>query len=523
MADVKFTLSTIDDFTSKLNKLENAFKKVNGEANKLGSVKFNNLTGNEGNIFKSPPHLKSQIQLEKQRIQFEIDKFKIQAKENNLIKTEELKLQKENTKAKNSLINENSKTQNYLLKQKTKFEIDRSKIQDKESNVNKIEELKTQNYLLKQKTKFEIDKLKTQEKEDNIRRREELKSQNILDRQKAKFEIEKFKAQEKANKAEIRANLEKTKLNQKIADSFRTAKVTPINYTTDSTGKVIGISKAGGTTTAEIAPSANLGGKYIKKAPEPRSGGLFGSGRTFGNVLKAYGSYKVISGVEQGLGNVIAAPLGFEQARASIGAMLFASGVPRDQLPAAVEDDMKFIFEMAQKYKSDPLNIANNYKMALSSMATKTPGKRNLDKNEIRGITEGFLNISRVSGLTTDDTSSVFLALSQMLGKGKIQAQEVNLQMSQRIPAIKNLLRKSVDETIKDPRLSKMYEPYKNLSLDEMMEKGIISSDILVNFQKVINETFQDMYVEKGKTLTAESQALSASFKELSDTTSNLI
>lgn len=540
MADVKFTLSTIDDYTSKINKLENAFKKVNGEANKLGSVKFNDVKLNTSKITKSSfdrdydKALKEIETKQKQSIKSFIAKEnadirdfqKVQSRigdisnyNRNLIKKIQKKESQVSLQSKSSIswLNSKSNIKNNFDSDFEKALKERSlpaiSSQEKQRQINEM--FKTQEESIKNQKKIQNQALQN---DINLRNRE-LNFNKSIEKQKEKIQKERVKIEEKANKAEIRANLEKFKLNQKIADSYRTAKVTPINYATDSSGKVIGVSKAGSATRAEMFSLNNLGGNYIKKDKIPKSGGGFGGGRTFGNVLKAYGSYRVISGLEQGINSMINTPLSLEQARASIGAMLFASGTPREELGAAVEDDMKFIFEMAQKYKSDPLNIANNYKMALSTMASKTPGKRSLNKNEIRGITEGFLNISRVSGLTADDSSSVFLALSQMLGKEKIQAQEVNLQMSQRIPAIKNLLRKTVEETIKDPRLAKMYEPYKKLSLDEMMEKGIISSDVLVNFQKVVDEIFQDMYKEKGKTLTAESQGLGASFKELSDTT----
>lgn len=539
MADVKFTLSTIDDFTNKLKKLEDSLKKVNGEATKLSTTKFNNF----GNIAKTSSSINTQksinldytkalkeVELKQKQVaqaffrkekadlaEAERIKSKIGAFTNynrNIVNTSQNKIDITKT-ANTSWLSGKTKYKSFesdydkALKERFGYSMSES---EKQRQMNEM--FKKQEAAISSKALTDNQILSSEIKQRNNALDATRKyNQEYVNNLQKKVIADK-KRLEKEEKEARKLEAQRTKLNQKISDSFKNAKVTPINYVTDGFGRVIGVSKAGGSESATIFSSNKMGGKTVQEKTDRGLGS-----NVFMNTAKAYGSYRVINATERGFSSLAQTPLQLEQIRASIGAMLFASGTKRSELDKGVEDEMSFIYKMSQKYGSDPVEIAKNYSMALSTMATKTPGRRNMTRDELRSITEGFLNVSRVSGLDKEATGSVFLALSQMLGKQKIQAQEVNLQMSQRIPAIKNILLKTIEETTKDPRMNKMYSRYQGKSLDELMEKGVISSDVLVNFEKVVNTIFDDMYKEKGKTLGAESVRLGASFKELTDIT----
>lgn len=533
MADVKFTLSTIDEFTNKLKKLEDGFKKVNDQADRLNSNKFDNIK----NATSKQSQAISQVSANKKTELAE--QYRIKAGEASIAKSNRAFFYQgfqNYKKAEDELLRQTRGSYEWLAGKKldasmqiknkklSEFELSYQKALNERygSAISQAEKDRQINEMFKQQDKINAQKKQT---ENEILKKEisqrstaleisKKQNQEYIEAVSKRIKMEKTKQKEeektylKQQKEDFKIKKQREAVNRKISNNL----VQPINYVTDSFGNIKRVVKAGGVESIiDGGNTYNRGGQFVKEKPDRSN--------IIKNTAMAYGSYKAITTAEKGLNALVETPLQLEQVRASIGAMLFASGVPRENLKKATEEDVKFIYQMSQKYAMDPVDAAKNYSMALSVMASKTPGKRNLTRDELRSITEGFMNVSRVSGLDRESSSSVFLALSQMLGKNKIQAQEVNLQMSQRIPAIKNLLMKTIEETTNDPTYAKMYGRYRGKSIDELMEKGVISSDVLVNFQKVVNKTFEDMYAEKGKTLGAEVTRLSASFKELADVT----
>lgn len=57
-----------------------------------------------------------------------------------------------------------------------------------------------------------------------------------------------------------------------------------------------------------------------------------------------------------------------------------------------------------------------------------------IDEDTTKGVFEGILSYGRVLNLSKDDTDGVLRALSQMVGKGKLNAEEVRQQAGERLP-----------------------------------------------------------------------------------------
>lgn len=89
-----------------------------------------------------------------------------------------------------------------------------------------------------------------------------------------------------------------------------------------------------------------------------------------------------------------------------------------------------------------------------------------------------FESVSRAAvafGLSADDQKGVFLALSQMMSKGKIQAEELRLQMAERLPVAIQAMAKATGLSVEE--------------MDKLMKKGkLYASDVLPRFAEALDE-----------------------------------
>lgn len=95
-----------------------------------------------------------------------------------------------------------------------------------------------------------------------------------------------------------------------------------------------------------------------------------------------------------------------------------------------------------------------------------------------RDIFESVSMGARVMGLTGDATKGVFLALGQMMSKGKVSAEELNGQLGERLPGALNIAARAMN-------MSKV-------ELLNMMQSGeLMSEDFLPKFAAEMRKTFE--------------------------------
>lgn len=97
-----------------------------------------------------------------------------------------------------------------------------------------------------------------------------------------------------------------------------------------------------------------------------------------------------------------------------------------------------------------------------------------LEGEGARKIFIGFAQAARVNGATNEATAGVFKALTQILSKGKVQAEELRHQLGDRLPGAMQLMATGLGVT--------------TAQLDAMMKKGELTSDTLVNMAAVASE-----------------------------------
>src|SRR5690606_4007993 len=121
----------------------------------------------------------------------------------------------------------------------------------------------------------------------------------------------------------------------------------------------------------------------------------------------------------------------------------------------------------------------------------------NLTAKQSRDIFESIANAGAKMKLSTDQMEGTFLALSQMMSKGKVQAEELRGQLAERLPQAVALAAKAMGVT--------------EMELNKMLEKGeVIAQDFLPRFAAQLDKAF-------GKDKTERIEGMRAATNRLSD------
>lgn len=137
---------------------------------------------------------------------------------------------------------------------------------------------------------------------------------------------------------------------------------------------------------------------------------------------------------------------------------------------AQFADNLRYTTQLAQKYGVYVNDITSNY--AKFTAAASIAGMAIADQRKL------FESLSRAAagfGMSADDTNGMFLAVTQMMGKGKIQAEELRGQLGERLPIAMQAMAKAAGTTV--------------AGLDSIMKKGkLLSAEVLPKFADALNE-----------------------------------
>lgn len=133
-------------------------------------------------------------------------------------------------------------------------------------------------------------------------------------------------------------------------------------------------------------------------------------------------------------------------------------------------DHQKFIIGLSKKY-----GVQVN---SLTSGFAKFKAAADISNMALSDQYKIFESVSRAAvafGLSAEDQKGVFLALSQMMSKGKIQAEELRLQMAERLPVAIQAMAKATGRSVEE--------------MDKLMKQGkLYASDVLPRFAEVLDE-----------------------------------
>lgn len=165
----------------------------------------------------------------------------------------------------------------------------------------------------------------------------------------------------------------------------------------------------------------------------------------------------------------------------------------------AAEGEMSLLWikDMSQKYGLPLAEMTQGFKTFQGAMM-----ETKFESEEVRKmfgqVTKGVVTM----GLTADDARGVFLALGQIMGKGKVQAEELRGQIGERIPGAFKIAAKAMNMTTAE--------------LDKFMSDGkLMAEDFLPKFAAEMERTFGEGAEKNIDTVTASMNRLGNSWDQL--------
>lgn len=159
------------------------------------------------------------------------------------------------------------------------------------------------------------------------------------------------------------------------------------------------------------------------------------------------------------------------------------------------ENSQRYLLRLTQAYGVELVATTERYSRFLAAA-----NESGLAIRDTENIFESMTKASAALGLGTDELTSVYLALEQMLSKGKITTEELRRQLGERLPGAMGIMASSMGVTI--PKL------------DEMLKKGeVLSADVLPEFARAVERAYGIEHVRSIETLIAKQNRLSASWQ----------
>lgn len=150
----------------------------------------------------------------------------------------------------------------------------------------------------------------------------------------------------------------------------------------------------------------------------------------------------------------------------------------------------RFLLRITEDYGVELLATSQRYIKFLAAAK-----QSNLSLNDTEKIFGSVTKAASVLGLKTNELNGVYLALEQMLSKGKVTTEELRRQLGERLPGAMGIMAAALDVTI--PKL------------DEMLKKGeVMSAEALPKFADAVELAYGIQSVKKIDTLISAKNRL---------------
>jgi tape measure domain-containing protein len=158
-------------------------------------------------------------------------------------------------------------------------------------------------------------------------------------------------------------------------------------------------------------------------------------------------------------------------------------------------DSYRFLLQITQDYGVELVSTTNRWIKFLA--AAKQSGVTLKDTEDIfRSMTKA----AGVLGLRTEELQGIYLALEQMLSKGKVTTEELRRQLGERLPGAMGIMAAAVGVTL--PKL------------DEMLKKGeVLSAEVLPKFARAVELAYDIENVERIDTIVAAQNRLTTAWQ----------
>ncbi|MFA5652417.1 MAG: tape measure protein, partial [Candidatus Paceibacterota bacterium] len=154
-----------------------------------------------------------------------------------------------------------------------------------------------------------------------------------------------------------------------------------------------------------------------------------------------------------------------------------------------------YLTDISIKYGAELVSISQRY-IKFRAAAIQA----NLSAKETQDIFSSMTKISGVLGLKTDELAGIYLALEQMLSKGKVTTEELRRQLGERLPGAFGIMADTLGVSLRE--------------LDKMLKSGqVLSAEVLPKFAKEAEKAFGVESVERINTLAAAQSRLTTSWQ----------
>lgn len=237
------------------------------------------------------------------------------------------------------------------------------------------------------------------------------------------------------------------------------------------------ISAAAGLTRSEVQSlgrQMGLSAEQIKKVADANNQASQSS-HLLGNVMRGLGAYFSISAVINFAGAVKDAGMAMDSLERSF------SAIAGGRTGAAQE--LAFLRIEAERLGQSFYDLAPQFKN-ISAAARGT----SLEGETIRKVFSSVGGAATALGISVADTEGILLALSQMISKGTVQAEELRGQLGERLPGAFGLAAKAMGVTTQE--------------LGKMLEGGnVLAEDLLPKLADELNK----VYAQAAETAALES------------------
>lgn len=157
--------------------------------------------------------------------------------------------------------------------------------------------------------------------------------------------------------------------------------------------------------------------------------------------------------------------------------------VTEDSFNAA--SSQRFLIDLTQKFGVELVSTTERWIKFLA--ASKQAGITLMDTEKIfTAVTKA----AAVLGLGTDDLRSVYLALEQMMSKGKVTTEELRRQLGEKLPGAVGIMAAAVGVNVNQ--------------LDKMLKKGeVLSAEVLPKFADALEAAYGIQNIEKIDNITS--------------------
>lgn len=181
-------------------------------------------------------------------------------------------------------------------------------------------------------------------------------------------------------------------------------------------------------------------------------------------VIGLVGAYAGLHGVSRSIGSV------FDTQNQLIAAQnRFAVGFGGDRGAAA--DELRFVRSAAEELKLPVEALIEDYSKFVAASR-----ELNFTQSQLREIFLGVAKASVVNKLSVADTKGVYRALTQIMSKNQVMAEELRQQLGDRLPGAIAIMAKAAGKSTAE--------------LTKMMEQGRLSGDILIKFGRELDNVY---------------------------------